>query len=184
MAQSYRLAGDLEVAVRTAIESLSLFRAVEARTEAASIENELAMIYLGLGNLEAASDYAREARLAMEREHDDVGLSHLGDTEARITLARGDLGLADEQAADAASLAEQVANDKALVDALLTRARVARARGDADGAIGFLERAASVAAEGPAARLRVVLTEWSDVLAEGGDHARAYELSKRALNLG
>jgi transcriptional regulator with XRE-family HTH domain len=184
LAQSYRLSGDLEGAIRTAIESLALFQAVDARAEAASIENELAMIYLGLGNLDAAGDHAREARGVMERDRNDIGLAHLTDTEARITLARGDLDLADRQAAAAASLAERVGNHKALVDALLTTARIARRRGDTATALATLERAAREAEGGPHARLRIVLSEWSEILADSGDHAAAYELSKRALALG
>ena len=183
LAQSYRLSGDLEGAIRTAIESLALFRAVDGRTETASIENELAMTYLGLGNLEAASEHARAARVEMERIRDDTGLAHLTDTEARIALARGDLDLASQQAAAAEALAGQVASQKALVDSLLTQARIARQRGDTATATATLERAASAAQDGPTARLKVVLTEWSDVLAEGGDHAAAWELSKRALAL-
>src|SRR4051812_1100700 len=184
LAQSYRLSGDLEGAIRTATESLALFRAVEGRSEAARTENELAMIYLGLGNLDAAERHAHEARLGMERGHDGDGLAHLADTEARITLARGDLEEAARQATNAAVLAEEHHNQKALVDALLTSARVARQRGDSATALATLERAAAVADPGPSARLRAVLTEWSDVLAEGGDHAAAWELSKRALALG
>jgi transcriptional regulator with XRE-family HTH domain len=184
LAQSYRLSGDLEGAIRTAIESLALFRAVDGRTEAASIENELAMIYLGLGNLDAARDHARAARVDMEQDRNEIGLAHLSDTEARITLARGDLDLADEQAAAAMSLAERLHDRKALVDALLTRARIARQSGDAQTALVTLERAAREAEAGPQARLRVVLSEWSEVLAEGGDHAGAYAVSKRALALG
>jgi transcriptional regulator with XRE-family HTH domain len=184
LAQSYRLAGDLEGAIRTAIESLALFRAVDARRETASIENELAMTFLGIGNLDAAREHAGAARQAMESEHNDLGLAHLTDTEARIALARGDLDAAGRQAAQAAELAERVGNAKALVDALLTQARVARHRGDTAAAVASLERAASAAGDGPDARMRVVLTEWSEVLAERGDHAGAYELSKRALALG
>ena len=184
LAQSYRLSGDMEGAIRTGLESLALFRTVDARTEAASIENELALTYLGLNNLEAAELHAREARTGMERERDDFGLAHLGDTDARIALARGDLEGAARQASVAAELAESLGNRKALVDALLTSARVARRRGDRDGAAAALTRAASAATDGPVARLRVVLTEWSDLAADGGDHATAYELSRRALALG
>ncbi|HET7029946.1 MAG TPA: tetratricopeptide repeat protein [Candidatus Limnocylindrales bacterium] len=183
LAQSYRQTGDLEGAIRTAVESLALFRAVDARAETASIENELAMIYLTLGNLDVAAGYASEARSAMERSRDSVGLAHIADTDARIALARGDLELAQQQAADAAARAEAVDSRKALVDALLTLARVARRRGDADAAIVALQRAEVAAADGPAARLKAVLSEWSDVLAERGDHAAAWELSKRALAL-
>jgi transcriptional regulator with XRE-family HTH domain len=184
LAQSYRLAGDLEGAVRTGIESLALFRAVDARSEAASIENELAMTFLGLGNLDAATDHAREARIGIERDHDEFRLANVTDTEARIALARGDAELAGEQAAAAAAMAERVGNQKGVVDALLTVARSARQRGDTALAVATLERAAAAAEGGPPARLRLVLTEWSELAADGGDHARAYELSRRALSLG
>jgi transcriptional regulator with XRE-family HTH domain len=184
LAQSYRLAGDLEIAIRTAIESLALFRAVDARVETASIENELAMIYLGLGNLDAADDHARAARTGMEQSRDEVGIAHITDTDARIALARGDLDVAEQQAAEAATRAERLGNQKALVDARLTQARIARRRGDTDAAVAALERAEAAAKAGPNARLRTVLSEWADVLAERGDHAAAWELSKRALALG
>jgi transcriptional regulator with XRE-family HTH domain len=184
LAQSYRQSGDLEGAIRTATESLALFHAVDARAESASIENELAMTFLGLGNLEAAGEHAGVARAAMERLGNAWALAYVSDTEAKIALARGDLELADARARDAIELAEAQSNGKALVDALLTTARVARRRGDPDAAIAALERAESTAGDGPTARLRAVLTEWSEVLAERGDHAGAYALSKRALTLG
>jgi hypothetical protein len=41
----------------------------------------------------------------------------------------------------------------------------------------------SAAEGGPAARFRLVLTEWSELAAETGDHATAYRLSRRALDL-
>ena len=184
LAQSYRLSGDLEGAIQTGTESLGLFRAVDARAETASIQNELALTYLGLGNLDAAENHAREARLGMERGRDLFWLAHLGDTEARISLARGDFGLADQQASAAAELAVTQGNQKALVDSLLTVARAARRVDDVARAAAALERAASVAEQGPVARLRLVLTEWSELAAETGDHATAYQLSRRALALG
>jgi transcriptional regulator with XRE-family HTH domain len=184
LAMSYRQAGDLEGAIRTATESLALFRAVDARTETGLIENELAMIYLGLGNLDAADEHARAARSTMERTRDELGLAHLTDTDAKISLARGELDLAERQAADATARAERTGSQKGIVDALLTQARIARRRGDKTAALAALERAEAAAADGPTARLKAVLSEWADVLAEGGDHAAAWELSKRALALG
>ena len=184
LAQSYRLSGDLEGAVRTGIESLALFRAVDARAEEASIENDLAMTYLGLGNLAAAAQHARDARIGMERDRDEFRLANLIDTEARIALARGDLAAAGDQAAAAAELSERLGNQKGLVDALLTVARTARLTGDPALASSALERATLAAERGPVFRLRLVLTEWSELAAEGGDHATAYELSRRALALG
>lgn len=184
LAQSYRLSGDLEGAVRTGIESLALFRAVDARSETASIENELAMTFLGLGNLAAAEQHAHEARIGMERDRDEFRLANLADTEARIALARGDLELAGRRAAAAAELSESLGNQKGLVDALLTVARSARRGGDHALAFKTLERAATVAERGPSARLRLVLTEWGELAAETGDHATAYQVSRRALDLG
>jgi transcriptional regulator with XRE-family HTH domain len=181
---AYRLAGDLEGAIRTAVESLALFRAVDARRETASIENELALIYLGLGNLDAAGAHAGAARTEMEHNRDELGLAHLTDTDAQISLARGDLQLAERQAADATDRAERSGSQKGIVDALLTRARVARQRGDTAAAIAALERAEAAATDGPSARLKAVLTERAEVLAEQGDHAAAWKLSKRALALG
>ena len=183
LAQSYRLSGDLEGAVRTGTESLALFRAVDARAEMASIENELAMTYLGLGNLGAAESHARAARTAMEADRDRFRLANLADTDARIALARGDHRAAARQASEAAEIATEFGNQKALVDALLTSARAARAGGHVERAVETLERAVEAAETGPAFRLRMVLTEWSELAAETGDHARAYELSRRALSL-
>jgi tetratricopeptide (TPR) repeat protein len=184
LARSYRMSGDYEGAVRAGIESLALFRAVDARAEMAMTDNELALSYLAIDHLREADRHARAARAQLERDGDDFWLAHLADTEARIALARGDLDQAAASAEQAAQLAESSGNDKGLVDALLTAARTARRRGDRDAAVGALERAAAVAADGPPARLRAVLTDWSEIAAEGGDHAAAYELTKRALALG
>jgi transcriptional regulator with XRE-family HTH domain len=184
LAQTYRTSGDLEGAVRTGIESLALFRAVDARAEEALIENELALTYLGLGNLGAADKHAQQARRGMEREQDQFRLAHLGDTEARISLARGNIEQASREAEAAADLATELGNQKALVDALLTLARAARRGGDVERAFATLERASASAEDGPVARLRLVLTEWSELAAETGDHATAYQLSRRALALG
>jgi ATP/maltotriose-dependent transcriptional regulator MalT len=120
----------------------------------------------------------------MEGARDELGLAHLTDTDAKISLARGELELAAGLAADAVARAEHTGSQKGIVDALLTQARVARRRGDPAAALAALERAESAAVDGPTARLKAVLTERAEVLAEGGDHAAAWELSKRALALG
>ena len=77
--------------------------------------------------------------------------------------------------------AHQVGNSRAELSALLTGARASRRRGDTATAISLLETAVQLADRGPATRLREVLTEWSELAAEAGDHAQAYELSRRAL---
>ena len=178
------MSGDFEGAVRTGIESVALFRAIDARAEVGLTENELALSYLAIDHLRDAERHARAARVQLERDGDPFRMTHLADTEARIALARGDLDEAAASAELAARLAQASGNSKGLVDALLTVARTARRRADRVAAVSALQRAAETAADGPPARLRAVLTEWSEVAAESGDHATAYELTRRALALG
>jgi transcriptional regulator with XRE-family HTH domain len=183
LAQSYRISGDLEAAVRNGTQSLALFRAVEARAETALIENELALTYLELGNLAAAERHLQAGRVEMGAANDDFRMAHLADTEARIALAGGDVDRADRLAAEATGLAERTGNSRVLLSSLLTAARTARVTGDVARATTLLETAAAAAESAPHARLREVLTEWSELAADAGDHARAYELSRRALAL-
>jgi transcriptional regulator with XRE-family HTH domain len=183
LAYAHRLAGDLEIAIRTGTESLALFRAIEARGETASIENELAMTYLGIGNLTEAERHAAVARATFEAMGDTFWLSHVGDTEAQIALGRDDPDRAAELAARAADDARRIGNARGELSALITGARAARRRDDTATATALLETAADLAEHGPPTRLREVLTEWSELAAEAGDHARAYELSRRALAL-
>jgi tetratricopeptide (TPR) repeat protein len=183
LAQSYRMAGDLEGAIRSGIESLALFRAVDARAETASIENELALTYLELGNLTEAERHLSGARTDMLAAGDDFRLAHVANTDAEIALERGDVERAERLAGEALALAERTGNQRAWVSALLTGARAARRAGNRERASELLQRAAELAESAPPARLREVLTEWSELAAETGDHARAYELTRRALAL-
>jgi len=183
LALSYRATGDMEGAVRSALEALALFRAADAVIESASVENELALIYLGLGNLETARRYAAEARAGCEALRQDFLLAHVIDTEAQIALAEGDSTRAAEQASAAADLAHRTGNQKAEIGAQLTEARAARAHGDVRRAADILAAAVELARTGPRPRLRELLSEWSELLAETGDHQRAYELSREALTL-
>jgi tetratricopeptide (TPR) repeat protein len=181
LAQSYRLAGDLEGAVRSGTESLALWKAIDARGEMAGIENELALIYLDLGNLSEAEKHLSAGRSDMESVGDDFRMAHLVDTDARIALERGDPARAERLAADATALAERAGNTRARLSSLVTAARAARRAGRPADAAALLENAAELAESAPPNRLREVLTEWSELAAESGDHARAYELTRRAL---
>ena len=183
LAQSYRLAGDLEGAVRSGIESLALWKAIDSRAEAAGIENELALIYLDLGNLAEAERHLAAGRADMAAVGDDFRMAHLADTAARIALERGDLPEAKRLSQAAIDLSERTGNTRARLSSLLTAARGARRAGDRDTATSMLRDAAAIAETAPPGRLREVLTEWSELAAESGDHARAYELTRRALAL-
>jgi tetratricopeptide (TPR) repeat protein len=179
----YRATGDMEAAIRTGLQSLALFRASEATAETASVENELALIYLGLGNVREAAKHAAAARAAFESVGDEFWLAHVAETEAQVFLAKGNLDEAADRATTAAELARKTGNQKAEISALLTEARIERTRGDAARAAEVLGGAVELARSGPKPRLREILTEWSELLAESGDHQRAYELSREALAL-
>jgi transcriptional regulator with XRE-family HTH domain len=183
LAMSYRATGDMEAAIRTGLQGLALFRASEATAESASVENELALIYIGLGNVREAGKHAAAARAAFEWAGDDFWLAHVAETEAQIALAKGNLDEATEKATSARQLARKSGNQKAEISSLLTEARVARARGDVARAADVLGGAVELARTGPRPRLREILTEWSELLAESGDHQRAYQLSREALGL-
>ena len=183
LAVGYRATGDMEAAIRTGLQGLALYRASEAIAESASVENELALIYLDLGNVREAAAHAAAARAAFEAAGDEFWLAHVAETEAQIALARGSLDEATERAASAAGLARKTGNQKAEISSLLTEARVARARGDGARASAVLGGAVELARNGPRPRLRELLGEWSELLAETGDLKRAYELSREALTL-
>jgi len=181
LAQSYRLAGDLEGAVRTGTESLALWKAIDSRAEVAGIENELALVYLALGNIAEAERHLAAGRDHMLAAGDDFRMAFLTNTDAQIALEKGEVDRAEGLSKEALELAERTGNTRARLTALLMAARAARRRGKTKDATALLESAATLAESAPPSRLREVLTEWSELAAESGDHARAYELTRRAL---
>ena len=183
LALGYRETGDMEAAVRSGLQSLALYRSAEAVVESASIENELALIFVGLGNLAEARRHAAAARAQFEEISQDSGLAHVSDTEGQIALAAGDAAAAGDRAADAVALARRSGNHKAEISGLLTQARAKRLLGDSAQAAAILGVAAELARTGPKPRLRDILSEWSELMAESGDVAKAYELSREALAL-
>jgi transcriptional regulator with XRE-family HTH domain len=181
LALGYRRSGDLEAATRAGIESLALFRAVEAATEAASLSNELALIYLSLGNVERAREFAAAARTAFAKSGDERWLAHVLDTEARIELAAGNAAAARDRAVEATQAAEGVSDRRALLEGHLTAARASRALGDSAAAHEHFRAAADLARGDADASRRDVFSEWSDLMAEEGDVKGAYALAREAL---
>jgi len=179
----HSLALDMEAAVRNGLQSLALYRSAEAVVEIATIENELALIFVGLGNLAQARRHSQAARREFERLDNEFALASISETEGRIALAAGDSGAAGERASAAVELARRSGNQKAEISGLLTQARAHRLRGDHAEAGVVLGVAADLARSGPKPRLREILTEWSELVAESGDVKRAYELSREALAL-
>ena len=185
LAISYNSLGDYEAAITTGTQSLARFRAAEADGEAASLENELALVQLALGNSKAAKRHAAVARAYFEGIDDRRWLSHVTDTESRIALADGRGADAATLATRSLAFAEESGDRRAAIAAGLTLARAQRAVGDAAAAAATLDRTAALARDlGRRGQLQAVLGEWSDLLAQQGDLARAYELSREALDAG
>lgn len=185
LALSYRSTGDIEAAIRTGLQSLVLFRRLEAEAEMAALENELALSFISIANVARAREFADSASQRFAALGDDWWLAHVADTQARIELAAGDPATATVRAREALALAERTSNVKAQIDALLTAAKASSATGDPTAARGAYEHAAALArsADRPW-RLREVLGEWADLLAGLGEHREAYELSREALRAG
>jgi tetratricopeptide (TPR) repeat protein len=182
IAGGYRRAGDHEAAIRAGTQSLALFRSAEAGIEAAGIANHLALAYLEAGSRDRAAELARQARASAMQAGDDRLLAHIADTEARIALAGGDLGVATRFADEAIELSRRSDNRSALLDGMVTKARILVEANDGDAATSLLAEAADIVrAAGPAGRRKDVLTAWADALAHSGDHARAYEVMREAL---
>ena len=184
LAHSYREAGDYEGAVRMGYASLTLFKAMDADSETAALENDLALAFLKLQNLSRAEEFVKSARRRFEALGDSRWMPHIADTEAQIALAGGSFDLASTLVEQAIDGAELIGNQKALIDALVTRARIRRQNGDRESADGDFARAATLArASGSRGRIREVLSAWSEMLAESGDLRRAYDLTREALSL-
>jgi len=107
----------------------------------------------------------------------------VADTEGQIALAAGDAVTAGERAGTAVEIARRSGNQKAEISGLLTQARAHRLSGDTAQAVAVLGEAAELARTGPTPRLREILAEGSEVMAESGDVTRAYELRREALAL-
>jgi transcriptional regulator with XRE-family HTH domain len=182
VAVSYRATGDFEAAVRSGIASLALFRKVEAERESASLENDLALSYLALGNTSRAQEMITSARAILVRLHDEWTLSHILDTQAQIALTKGAPDEAAGFATAAIEYAERTRNLRAMVDSLLTLGRARTSLGDSDAALAAYERAGSAARElGSPALVRKALREWADALARAGRHEQAFAVMRDAL---
>lgn len=181
LASGYRAAGDMEAAMRAGQQSLALYRAAEATTESAALSNELALVYLALGQIERAREHATVARRAFEGSDDGRWLAHVLETEAQIELAAGNQELAIERAGEAIEIATRVRNRRALLSAHLTAGRAARALNQSATAHEHFRAAADLARKDGDARRREVLSEWGDLYASEGDVAAAYALAREAL---
>lgn len=185
LAHSYRETGDYEAAIRSGLTGLTLLRSAGLEMEWAGILNGLARSYLAVGNVAKAAEAVGEARRTFERLGDRRWLSYVNEADAEVRLAQGDVAASARLGAEALELAEAEQDDQGILDALLVLARVSRAQGAMADALGrYVRAAALVERSGRPARIREVLGEYADLLAETGEQGRAYEVMRRALQAG
>lgn len=186
LALQYRHAGDLERSIMAGHESLALYRTADAQREEAALENNLAITFVELGNLERAGEHLRRARTLAEAEGDPRLLSEVTEAEARLALARGDDQVAAERARATLEAVDKTAGSYlAAVGAHLTLARLASRHGDHASADGHFGEAARALREHRARpQLRDVLAEWAEVRSARGDLEGANALYAEALGRG
>jgi transcriptional regulator with XRE-family HTH domain len=181
LALEYRRAGDLEASIRTGFDSLALYRAADAELEEASLENNLALTYLQLGNMGRADEHARRAADLAQRHQDTRLASHVAETQAQIAWAAGDRARAEERLGLVFDLVERGGSRLAAADAHLTQARIARQDGDPEKAAEAYGLASEILRAHDGRRLQDALGEWADLAAETGDLTTATNLYAEAL---
>jgi transcriptional regulator with XRE-family HTH domain len=175
-------AGDAEAAIRAGLEAITLYRAAEQLDEVATLEAQLAVAFVDIGNLARAEELAAHARAAAERRGDLVNLGHILDTQATIRLARGEAAAALALAERALVLEHEAATPGEQLGARLTRARALGALDRTEEADAAWEEIAVEARQLKSPyRRKLLLTSYADMLATRGRHAEAYEAMREAL---
>jgi tetratricopeptide (TPR) repeat protein len=150
--------------------------------EESSLEINLAITFLELGNTTKARGHLRRARELAERYADALLLSEVAEAEARVAFASEDDEAASERAGVALAFVEAGGSYLVAVGAYRTLGRVAHRRGDRKAAEAAFERAVTLLrSHRSGAQLRDLLAEWADMRSSWGDAAGANELYAEAL---
>lgn len=182
LAVSFRDAGDMEGAIRAATESLAFFTTTKEEAHVASLENNLALAHLRLGNERRAQEHVSAARQRAEQIGDERLLAHIAESEAQIAVANGDAPRATQLLDEADRHATVTENHAAQISAALTRARLQRSSGDVALALDTFARAAELSqTEASPTRRREILREYADAALEAGDQERAIKLYREGL---
>ena len=182
LALQYRRAGDLEASIRVGHESLALYHAADAEREETSLEVNLALSFIELGNTTRARSHLRRARELAERHEDARSMSEVAEAEARYALATDDEEHALERAQAALAATDAGGSYLAAVGAHRTMARVAVRRGERASAEASFTRAADLLrTHRSRGQFRELLGEWADVRTAWGDAVGANELYAEAL---
>ena len=182
LAKSRFAAGDVEGAIRAGLEALALFHATRYELEEALLENELAMSYVALGNLERADELVASALATAGRLGHHAAVGHITDTSATIRLARDDPAGALKLADRSLAIEAEHGPPNEQLGARVTRAKALEALGRSDEAVAAWAEAGAIARSlASPARRRRILGAWAASLAAQGRHAEAYEVLRDTL---
>ncbi len=185
LALQYRRVGDLERALRTGQESLALYRGSESEREEASLEINIGLVFIELGNLARASEHLSRARELTGHVHDPRLAADVAEADAQLALLEGDVAAATQLAREALAASTDGGSYLAAVGAHLTLARVARRQGDRTAAEASYRTATGLLESHQATtRRRDVLAEWAGFLSDMGEHAEANRLYADAMGRG
>ena len=175
-------AGDAEAAIRAGLQAITLYRAADQATDVAILENELAMVFISLGNTDRAAELVARARETAEAVGDRRLVGHLLDTQASIALAKGNPADALPLAERSLEIEAEVGPANEQIGARISRARALGALGRDDEADRAWEEAAAGARQlqSPFQRKRI-LSAYAEALAAQGRHADAYEVMRETL---
>ncbi|MCV0402700.1 MAG: helix-turn-helix domain-containing protein [Chloroflexi bacterium] len=185
LALQYRRVGDLEASLRAGQEALGLYGASDTERDEASLEINLGLVFLQMGNLDRSQAHLDRARALAEACGDERLAADVIEADAQLALARGDEERAHRLASSTLDRLATGASFLAGVGAHLTLARVARRRGLRSAAEDSYRSAADLLeAHHAVSRRRDVLGEWAGMLTELGDLAAANALYAEALGRG
>jgi tetratricopeptide (TPR) repeat protein len=173
-------------------EAIAHFRLALAAFEEEADQDGVVWVLNNLGVLytrESAYGRAEEAleralALALERQ-DIASLAIVEENRAALFLALGKLDKADAAISRAHGIAEQRRDNTRRAAALRIMGRILRVRDQAAAsAITMFERALSLCQLGEDVQLRVeILSDLGDCLRDAGEHTRARETWRRALDI-
>jgi len=175
-------AGDAEGAIRAGLEAITLYRAAEQTQDVATLENQLAISFVELGNLTRAEELTARALATAERAGDRTVVGHVLDTQASILLARGDAAAALALADRALAIEAEVGHAFEQLGARITRAQALTALGRVDDADAAWREAAAEARQLKSPfRKKRILSAYAEALAARARHAEAYEVMRETL---
>ena len=165
LAIGYREVGDFEAAIRAGTQGMALYRAAGAIFESARIENDLALAYLAVGQVDRARELA--ATRAPDRgTGDERWMAAVPIPRRRSHWPPATRPVRCASAATRVTRRHAAAIEVASSAAMITEARALRAAVEC-GSGGAIRRGGAAArASRVPNRLREVLREWADLRAE------------------